>query len=113
MLFCKSPFFDWLKESLAAVAKMALTNYLMHSVICMFEWFLAYLVNWTTSNYSVCGLLDLDFPVDPKSNLASVFSLWSFRVDLEKSQLSKNASYSKRIGPAYINCVPVKIQGFG
>ncbi|WP_373493891.1 DUF418 domain-containing protein [Aquiflexum sp.] len=36
MLFCKSPFFGWLKTSLAAVGKMALTNYLMHSVICMF-----------------------------------------------------------------------------
>jgi uncharacterized protein len=36
MLFCKAPFFGWLKNSLAAVGKMALTNYLMHSVICMF-----------------------------------------------------------------------------
>ncbi|MCR9017082.1 DUF418 domain-containing protein [Aquiflexum gelatinilyticum] len=36
MLFCKSPFFILLKKSLAAVGKMALTNYLMHSVICMF-----------------------------------------------------------------------------
>lgn len=36
MLFCKSPLFGWLKTSLAAVGKMALTNYLMHSVICMF-----------------------------------------------------------------------------
>lgn len=36
MLFCKVPFFDWLKNGLAAVGKMALTNYLMHSVICMF-----------------------------------------------------------------------------
>lgn len=35
MLFCKSPFFGWLKTALAAVGKMALTNYLMHSVICM------------------------------------------------------------------------------
>jgi len=36
MLFCKFTFFVWLKTSLAAVGKMALTNYLMHSVICMF-----------------------------------------------------------------------------
>jgi uncharacterized protein len=36
MLFCKSPFFGWLKASLAAVGRMALTNYIMHSVICMF-----------------------------------------------------------------------------
>jgi uncharacterized protein len=36
MLFCKIPILGWLKTSLAAVGKMALTNYLMHSVICMF-----------------------------------------------------------------------------
>ena len=36
MLFCKIGIFNWLKNGLAAVGKMALTNYLMHSVICMF-----------------------------------------------------------------------------
>jgi uncharacterized protein len=36
MLFCKAPFLGLLKNGLAAVGKMALTNYLMHSVICMF-----------------------------------------------------------------------------
>ena len=35
MLFCKSPILGLLKSSIAAVGKMALTNYLMHSVICM------------------------------------------------------------------------------
>jgi uncharacterized protein len=35
MLFCKAPIFRWLKNGLSAVGKMALTNYLMHSVICM------------------------------------------------------------------------------
>ncbi|WP_339751253.1 DUF418 domain-containing protein [Algoriphagus aquimarinus] len=35
MLFCKAPILGWLKSSIAAVGKMALTNYLMHSVICM------------------------------------------------------------------------------
>lgn len=35
MLFCKSNFLIWLKSSLAAVGKMALTNYIMHSLICM------------------------------------------------------------------------------
>ncbi len=35
MIFCKLPILQWLKTSLAAVGKMALTNYLMHSVICM------------------------------------------------------------------------------
>lgn len=35
MIFCKLPILRWLKTSLASVGKMALTNYLMHSVICM------------------------------------------------------------------------------
>ena len=35
MIFCKLPVMSWLKTSLAAVGKMALTNYLMQSVICM------------------------------------------------------------------------------
>ncbi len=36
MLFCKLPILKWLKISLAAVGKMALTNYVMHSVFAMF-----------------------------------------------------------------------------
>jgi uncharacterized protein len=36
MLLCKSPLLQWLKTRLAAVGKMALTNYIMHSVIAMF-----------------------------------------------------------------------------
>lgn len=36
MLFCKLPVLKWLKISLAAVGKMALTNYVMHSVFAMF-----------------------------------------------------------------------------
>ena len=36
MLFCKLPILNWLKISLAAVGKMALTNYVMHSVFAMF-----------------------------------------------------------------------------
>ena len=36
MIFCKLAILRWLKASIAAVGKMALTNYLMHSVICMF-----------------------------------------------------------------------------
>lgn len=35
MLFCKAPILIWLKNGLSAVGKMALTNYMMHSVICM------------------------------------------------------------------------------
>ncbi|GAA4281472.1 DUF418 domain-containing protein [Gaetbulibacter aestuarii] len=36
MLFCKLPMIHWLKKSLAAVGKMALTNYIMHSVFALF-----------------------------------------------------------------------------
>jgi uncharacterized protein len=36
MLFCKSGILGFLKNSLAAVGRMALTNYVMHSVICAF-----------------------------------------------------------------------------
>ncbi len=35
MIFCKSNLLIWLKSRLAAVGKMALTNYIMHSLICM------------------------------------------------------------------------------
>lgn len=34
MLFCKSGILGFLRKSLAAVGRMALTNYVMHSVIC-------------------------------------------------------------------------------
>ena len=36
MLFSKTTAMRWLKTGLAAVGKMALTNYIMHSIICMF-----------------------------------------------------------------------------
>ena len=36
MLLCKLPILNWLKNSLSAVGKMALTNYVMHSVFAMF-----------------------------------------------------------------------------
>lgn len=36
MLFCKSNILNWLKNGLASVGKMALTNYVMHSVFAMF-----------------------------------------------------------------------------
>lgn len=36
MLFAKLPVLKWLKFRLAAVGQMAFTNYIMHSVICMF-----------------------------------------------------------------------------
>jgi uncharacterized protein len=34
MIFCKSGFMGWLSLRLAAVGKLALTNYIMHTVIC-------------------------------------------------------------------------------
>ena len=36
MLLCKSSILKWLQKSLAAVGRMALTNYIMQSVICTF-----------------------------------------------------------------------------
>ncbi len=36
MLLCKLPILSWLKKALSAVGKMALTNYVMHSVFAMF-----------------------------------------------------------------------------
>lgn len=35
LIFCKSGIFQEFQKSMAAVGKMALTNYMMHSVICM------------------------------------------------------------------------------
>jgi uncharacterized protein len=35
MVFCKLPILAWLKSALAAVGKMALSNYLLDSIICM------------------------------------------------------------------------------
>jgi len=36
MLFCKSGVLPWLQRGLSALGRMALTNYVMHSVICAF-----------------------------------------------------------------------------
>jgi uncharacterized protein len=68
MLFCKSPFFGLLKTSLAAVGKMALTNYLMHSVICMFV--------FTGVGFGLFGQLER-FEL-----LYVVFSIWIFQLIL-------------------------------
>lgn len=35
MILVKAPILMWLKRRLAAVGQMALTNYIMHSIICM------------------------------------------------------------------------------
>jgi uncharacterized protein len=68
MLFCKTPIFGWLKASLAAVGKMALTNYLMHSVICMFV--------FTGIGFGLFGQLER-FEL-----LYVVFSIWIFQLIL-------------------------------
>ncbi|MDP9143968.1 MAG: DUF418 domain-containing protein, partial [Actinomycetota bacterium] len=39
MLFCQSAGFGWLKSSLAAVGRMAFTNYIMTSIICAFVFY--------------------------------------------------------------------------
>ena len=36
MILCKAPILLWLKKALAAVGKMALSNYIMHSIFAMF-----------------------------------------------------------------------------
>lgn len=66
MLFCKYPILNWLKTSLAAVGKMALTNYIMHSVICMFV--------FTGVGFGMFGKLER-FEL-----LYVVFSIWIFQM---------------------------------
>ena len=39
MIFCKLNILQFLRTSLAAVGRMALTNYIMHSVICAFVFY--------------------------------------------------------------------------
>lgn len=68
MLFCKSGIFNWLKSALASVGKMALTNYLMHSVICM--------IVFTGVGFSLFGKLQR------YELLYVVFSIWIFQLIL-------------------------------
>lgn len=68
MIFCKSSFLPWLKGSLAAVGKMALTNYIMHSVICM--------IVFTGVGFGMFGKLQR-FEL-----LYVVFSIWIFQLIL-------------------------------
>jgi uncharacterized protein len=68
MIFTKISILEWLKHSLAAVGKMALTNYLMHSVICMFV--------FTGVGFGLFGKLER-FEL-----LYVVFSIWLFQMIL-------------------------------
>lgn len=66
MLFCKYPIMSGLKGTLDAVGKMALTNYLMHSVICMFV--------FTGVGFGLFGRLER-FEL-----LYVVFAIWIFQL---------------------------------
>ena len=68
MLFCKSRSLNGLKSALASVGKMALTNYIMHSVICM--------IVFTGVGFSLFGKLQR-FEL-----LYVVFSIWIFQLIL-------------------------------
>ncbi len=66
MLLCKIPVLDWLKSRLAAVGKMALTNYIMHSVIALFF--------FTGAGLGMFGKLQRH------ELLYVVFSIWIFQL---------------------------------
>ncbi|MEJ7828184.1 MAG: DUF418 domain-containing protein [Segetibacter sp.] len=66
MLLCKLPVLQWLKRSLAAVGKMALTNYIMHSVIALFF--------FTGAGFGMFGKLQRH------ELLYVVFSIWIFQL---------------------------------
>jgi uncharacterized protein len=68
MLFCKLPLLNWLKSSLAAVGKMALTNYIMHSVFAMFI--------FTGAGFGLFGTFQR------YELLYIVFSIWLFQLIL-------------------------------
>jgi uncharacterized protein len=68
MILCKLPVLMWLKKRLAAVGKMALTNYIMHSIICMFV--------FTGVGFGLFGKLQRH------ELLYVVFSIWIFQLIL-------------------------------
>ncbi len=93
MLFCKLPILNWLKKSLAAVGKMALTNYVMHSVFAMFM--------FTGAGFGLFGKLQRH------ELLYVVFSIWIVQLILSPIWLKyfqfgplewiwRNLSYQKK-----------------
>ena len=66
MLLCKVPVLQWLKSRLAAVGKMALSNYIMHSVIALFL--------FTGAGFGMFGKLQRH------ELLYVVFSIWIFQL---------------------------------
>jgi uncharacterized protein len=93
MLICKLPILKWLKLGLAAVGKMALTNYVMHSVICM--------IVFTGVGFGMFGKLQR------YELLYVVFAIWIFQLILSPIWLKyyrfgplewiwRNLSYMKK-----------------
>ena len=93
MLFCKLPVLKWLKISLAAVGKMALTNYVMHSIFAMFI--------FTGVGFGLFGTFER------YELLYIVFAIWVFQLILSPIWLKyyqygplewiwRNLSYLKR-----------------
>jgi uncharacterized protein len=93
MLFCKSPIMIWLKNALSAVGKMALTNYVMHSVFAMFI--------FTGVGLGMFGMLERH------ELLYVVFAIWGFQLVMSPIWLKyyqygplewvwRNLSYLKR-----------------
>lgn len=93
MILCKSPIFIWLKQSLAAVGKMALTNYVMHSVFAIFI--------FTGVGFGLFGKLQRH------ELLYVVFSIWIFQMIMSPIWLKyykfgplewiwRNLSYQKK-----------------
>tara|TARA_R110000868_G_scaffold403447_5_gene680754 strand:+ start:24 stop:1127 length:1104 start_codon:yes stop_codon:yes gene_type:complete len=93
MLFCKLPILNWLKKSLSAVGKMALTNYVMHSVFAMFI--------FTGAGFGLFGTFQR------YELLYIVFAIWIFQLILSPIWLKyfqfgplewiwRNLSYQKR-----------------
>lgn len=66
MLLVKAPVLMWLKRRLAAVGQMALTNYIMHSIICM--------IVFTGVGFGLFGKLQR------YELLYVVFSIWIFQL---------------------------------
>lgn len=66
MILVKAPVLMWLKKRLAAVGQMALTNYIMHSIICM--------IIFTGVGFGLFGKLQR------YELLFVVFSIWIFQL---------------------------------
>lgn len=93
MILCKLPILKWLKSALSAVGKMALTNYIMHSVIAMFL--------FTGAGFGLFGTFQRH------ELLYVVFAIWIFQLIISPIWLKyyyfgplewlwRNLSYQKR-----------------